>query len=152
MGRRADLKASGAAAFVLGAVAAVVIVSQGYLGGGSRVALVQRGPGDAWEQGYLWAPPGEDNIDYQNEHYGRLVEASRQDSSKSNQGGRVQLRQVPHLQSLCGFGSGCESDNVFQVREAKDVNKTAVMEGMKNRSVSEEMRSEVKSDVPHPLL
>lgn len=102
--RRGASSGAAAAAFGLGVVAAVAVVSHGYLGGGRRATLVQRGSGDAWSQGYLFAPPGADNLDYQNEHYGRVVKASRQDSLSSSMGGRTKFNQL-HLQSLCGFGS-----------------------------------------------
>lgn len=139
------------AAAALGVVAAVAVVSSHWGHGGRHSGLLQiqrgsHGGGDAWEQGYLFAKPGKDNLNYDYEHYGHLVGGRRM------RGGRgavaqQQLMQQHRFQVLCGTGAGCESENEWIIKEAANLNRTAVYAGHggANTTVPDKIVDEVKA-------
>ena len=104
--------------------------------GGVPALLEAKAKGSLWGKGYLFASPGQDNLNYEFEQDGGLHVGSGARAARS-----AQLRladSAGHMQMLCGTGPGCESENKWEIKVAMETNGTLVNDEnfSENRTVS----------------
>mmetsp|Transcript_36715 Transcript_36715/g.71673 ORF Transcript_36715/g.71673 Transcript_36715/m.71673 type:complete len:279 (+) Transcript_36715:21-857(+) len=158
-GRRAGTKGVGIAAGLIACAfvgaACIVLVSRDGLHHHRGGVLLgkPRGAGGLWNKDYLFGTPGSD-LTAEYEHGGSVLAERRREASEAverqvKQLGRLRqqhVRAASKTQSLCGFGAGCESENTWIVKEAANLNSTAVNKDnfSKNRTVTDAVVTEVQ--------